>query len=124
MHESLIAELNLECDRVLARIDRLKRYLTISVQLAEKEPNALHFLMAESRGAAVVGTCAELEALTRTVLQRTHEEISSRGLVYRQLSATLRQVAAHDVFESLRAIQDYGKLWERKGICNNSRAMQ
>jgi hypothetical protein len=114
MHESLRAELDGCCDRLLIRIEQLKRYMQLSAQVGTESRAVSTSLLAEARGSAIVGVCAELEALTRTTIQRTHEELNSMGIPYANLVASLRQLAAHHVFESLRELQDHSKLWERR----------
>ncbi|MEU6155235.1 HEPN domain-containing protein [Actinosynnema sp. NPDC047251] len=113
-HEDLVAEIAAQCDRLLTRADQLKRYMVISAALAQSDPKSLYFLTVESRGAAIVGICAELEALTRTILQRSHEEINESSIPYSQMSASLRQLAAHETFESLRSLRDHSRLWDRR----------
>ncbi|MFD4672207.1 MAE_28990/MAE_18760 family HEPN-like nuclease [Lentzea sp. NPDC058450] len=116
MHEVLIAELDECCDRLLRRVEQLKWHMLFSYQLADRDPKSLHYLKAESRGAAIVGVCAELEALTKTVLQKTHREINAMRVPFKDLAVNLRQLAAHDAFESLRSLSDHGKLWEKRAF--------
>ncbi|WP_280361319.1 HEPN domain-containing protein [Nocardia wallacei] len=114
MHETLILNINECCDRLIQRADQLKRHMISSYQLAENDPGILHYLKAESRGAAIVGICAELEALTRSILQNTHRELNTLRIPFRVLNPSLRQLAAHQIFESLKSLNDHAKLWEKR----------
>lgn len=116
MHETLIDEISECCDRLIRRVDQLKRHMLFCYQLASDDPKKLHYLKAESRGAAIVGVCAELEALTKAILQKTHQEINVLRLSYNCLIPSLRQLAAHHTFESLRALNDHTKLWEKRAF--------
>jgi hypothetical protein len=100
------------CERLLRRLDDLKRYLVSAAALATQDQEKWGFLSREARAAAVVCGMAELEALTRTVIADTHDVLNHSGLAQSSLLPCLRQLAAHDVFESLRSLQDHGKLWE------------
>jgi hypothetical protein len=72
------------------------------------------FVSRELGAGAVVGTMAELEALTTSAIQLTHEDLNSHGLVLRDLTPSIRQLAVHDTFESLRSLNDHSKLWEKR----------
>lgn len=116
MHEALVGEVEAQCDQLLRRADSLKRYMILVAKLVDDDRAKWYELSLEARGSAVVGCCAELEALTRLVLQRSHEEINGLQLEYRQTVACLRQLTAHSAFESLRSLQDHAKLWERRAF--------
>jgi hypothetical protein len=68
----------------------------------------------EARASAIVYSVAELEALTRFTLQRTHEELNAGKHKLRDIRSCLRQLAAHSTFESLRELNDAAKLWARR----------
>lgn len=116
MHEALAFELAGQCDQLLRRVDSLKRYMILVAKLVDDDREKWYELSLEARGSAVVGCCAELEALTRVTLQRSHEEINALQLEHRQAESCLRQLAAHSAFESLRSLQDHSKLWERRAF--------
>lgn len=114
-HEQLVADLRLHVDRLLNRVDQLQLLLAQNFD-ASNEGNLPGFVSRELRAAAVVGSIAELEALTRSAIQLTHKELNSYGLVLCDISPSIRQLAVHDTFESLRGVMDHGKLWAKRSF--------
>lgn len=114
MHDLLISELHASIDRLLDRYDDLRRYLAGAVLLEGQDPATWGFASYESRGAAVVGAMAELEASTRTFIQLAHEELNRLSIPIKDLRASLRPLAAHSELESLRSATDNDILWSRK----------
>jgi len=112
-HDALNAALMAEADRLLKRTDTLKTYLLAAASLAKQDPKRWHFATMEARASAIIHTVAELESLTRFLIQETHRELNGAHVV-KDLRACLRQLAAHTTFESLRALSDPSKLWIRR----------
>ncbi len=125
MHEHAIQGILDQAETMLRRIDNLKKYLTIAKEYAEADKGVLHFLTVEARGSAVVGVCAELEALVRVSLHSCLEALNKRELKLNQIVPSLRRLAVHTVFESLKTLNEHSKLWERRGftttleVCND-----
>ncbi|WP_338597127.1 HEPN domain-containing protein [Saccharopolyspora sp. SCSIO 74807] len=113
-HDDLVQEIVQEHNRFSRRVDQLKMYMLHSATLAQGNSDHWIFVEQESRGAAVVGICAELEHLTRFAIGSTHSELNSLKISYKELSPCLRQLAAHEVFESLRDLRDHKKIWDRR----------
>ena len=114
MHESTVLSIYDQTDVLLKRVEHLKRYLDVATELATKGPGVMHFLTTEARGAAVVGVCAELEGLVRIMLKKVLKDLNGLSLSYKSIVPSLRQLAAHAMFESLRSIQDHAKLWDKR----------
>ncbi|WP_327007939.1 hypothetical protein OHA72_12080 [Dactylosporangium sp. NBC_01737] len=57
---------------------------------------------------------AELESLTRVALKEIHEYINRASIPVNTIAACLRQLVAHNEFESLRNLQDAAKVWEKR----------
>jgi hypothetical protein len=57
---------------------------------------------------------AELESFTKYLIQETHIAINASNVKVGDLRPSLRQLAAHTTFESLRELNDHGRLWERR----------
>ena len=110
-HSALIDELDQHCERLLSRTDELKRYLIAAKAMRTQDSVRWTFLEREARATAIVCSMAELESLTRETIRRTHQELNSSALENRALTRCLRQLAAHDAFESLRYLQDHEKVW-------------
>jgi hypothetical protein len=102
-----------EADRLLKRTDGLKTYLLAASSLARQDPKRWHFATLEARAAAIIHTVAELESLTRFVIQETHRGINGKYSV-KVLKPCIRQLAAHTTFESLRDLGDPAKVWARR----------
>lgn len=115
-HDLLVADVSLQCERLLTRTDELKTYLASVASLVVQDRTKWSFLGREARSSAIVCTMAELEALTQFLIKKTHEALNSATLSYRELRKCLRQLAAHDAFESLRALQDHEKLWNMRSF--------
>jgi len=113
-HDALILDLHSAIDRLLDRLDDLRFYLIGADTLAQQDAKRWGFASLEARGAAVVGASAELEAATRTFIQRTHDELNGMTIPIKDIRPSLRQLAAHSEFESLRTTNDHSKLWERR----------
>ncbi|MGH3808069.1 MAG: hypothetical protein ACRDRU_15880 [Pseudonocardiaceae bacterium] len=125
LHERLIVELRSHVDRLLNRVDQLQLLLDQNFG-ASNGGDQPGFVSRELRAAAAVGSIAELEALTRSTIQRTHIELNTCGLMLCDISPSMRQLAVHGTFESLRDAMDHGKLWEKRRFattletCNQS----
>lgn len=113
LHEQLVADLRLHVDRLLNRVDQLQLLLAQNFS-ASKTADLPDFVSRELRAAAVVGSISELEALTRSAIQLTHNELNSCGLILCDISPSIRQLAVHNTFESLRGMADHSKLWEKR----------
>lgn len=111
-HERLVADLRSQLDRLLRRVDQLQVLLTQTIGTSNADSPS--FVSREIRAAAVVGSVAELEALTRSAIQLTHSELNSCGLTLCDILPDMRQLAVHDTFESLRATVDHSKLWTKR----------
>ncbi|MFC4018926.1 HEPN domain-containing protein [Micromonospora sp. GCM10011542] len=115
-HSVLTEKIRDHCNRLLRRVDDLKRLMVAAEKLAKEDLHRWQFLTREARGAAVVGVMAELEALTKFAIQETHRAINASTLTHKELRKCMRQLAAHDAFESLRAVQDHSKLWSTRSF--------
>lgn len=111
-HERLIADLRSHVDRLLNRVDQLQLLLSQSFGASTDERSS--FVSRELRAVAVVGSVAELEALTRATIQRTHAELNSYRLMLCDICPSMRQLAVHGTFESLRDTVDHSKLWDKR----------
>jgi len=112
-HEQLVADLHVHLNRLLTRVDQLQILLSRDFRVSD-ESDLPGFVDRELRAAAAVGSIAELESLTKSAIQLTHNELNSCGLVLCDISPTVRQLAVHDTFESLRSLMDHGRLWEKR----------
>jgi len=72
------------------------------------------FLSQEARAACIVGSMAELEALTRTFLVTLSQEINAGNHRVKDLKQSLRCLAGDSHFESLRSTNDAESLWQRR----------
>jgi hypothetical protein len=113
-HDRLIGQLHRSTDRFLDRLDDLRRYLAGADVLAQQDAQRWQFATYEARGAAVVGAEAELEAMTRTFIQETHAELNGMAIPLKDVRPSLRQLAAHSAFESLRTTTHHKTVWERR----------
>ncbi|MEU8814933.1 MAE_28990/MAE_18760 family HEPN-like nuclease [Actinoplanes sp. NPDC048796] len=116
---SAAQNISVQQERLVKRAQGLKR-LIISVQTAVRgAPSSQALLLQEARAAAIVGIVAELESLTRTALTELHQHINDAGVPISTIAACLRQLAAHDEFESLRTLQDATKVWEKRAFATS-----
>jgi hypothetical protein len=112
-HGNLISDIADQGSRVFRRIEDLKLFLAF-VQSPSEDSRAWRSAQRDARALAIVCTIAELEALTRFIIQRVHEELNSLALSIDCLKPSIRQLAVHSTFESLRSLQDSTKVWERR----------
>jgi hypothetical protein len=99
--------------RVLERIEDLKLFLAFA-QTADPDSGRWESAQRDARALAIVCAVAELEALTRFTIQRAHEELNAASLPVDRFIPSIRQIVAHNTFESLRLLQDPSKMWERR----------
>ncbi|MGF3132784.1 MAE_28990/MAE_18760 family HEPN-like nuclease [Streptomyces albidoflavus] len=114
-HEKLVEEIHLRADRFLRRVDDLKNFLALVTGVPQG--SGIPRWASESRDAralAIVCVMAEMESFTKYFIQETHAAINSSSVKIGDLRPSLRQLAAHAAFESLRELNDHGKLWERR----------
>jgi hypothetical protein len=104
--------MDLRGERLLRRCDDLKKFLAL-VRIASQNARWASEA-ADARALAVVCTMAELESYAKFLIQETHKELNNSGFPLSKLRPSLRQLAAHTTFESLRALSDHSKLWERR----------
>nr|WP_143657612.1 MAE_28990/MAE_18760 family HEPN-like nuclease [Streptomyces sp. alain-838] len=112
-HEALTQEITEHLARLLKRTAELKTFLAFT-QTADTSSAGWLSGSRDARALAIVCTMAELEALVKNALQRTHEELNKSAITLRSLIPSMRQVVAHTEFESLRTLQDHGKMWEKR----------
>lgn len=103
-----------QADAALVRLDRLQGFLLLAVKLDGEDHAKWHFLTQEARAACIVGTLAELEALTRTFLSQINTQINQAKLAMGDLKPCLRGLAGHADFESLRDSSDAMNIWTRR----------
>ncbi|MFE6526835.1 HEPN domain-containing protein [Streptomyces sp. NPDC057794] len=115
-HETLIVDIQSQGERLLRRCDDLKKFLALVRNSPQgSQPDARWASEArDARALSVVCSMAELEAFTKFLIQETHRELNSSGLPVRSFRSSLRQLAAHATFESLRSLSDHSKLWEKR----------
>lgn len=113
-HDSLVQEITDRGERLLRRYDELKRLLALVQNLGSSVSEAWESSARDARGLAIVCSAAELESLTKFLIQQTHRNLNSTIIVTREMRPSIRQVAAHSTFESLRHLQDHSKLWEKR----------
>ncbi|MFI9784663.1 HEPN domain-containing protein [Kitasatospora sp. NPDC051984] len=114
-HDALIAEVQAHGERLLRRSDDLKGFLALAGHKPRDEAGPRWESEArDARALAAICLMAELESFTKSVIQETHKEINESGLSISRLRPSLRQLAAHAAFESLRELNDHSKLWERR----------
>jgi hypothetical protein len=115
MHDPLILEVQTQGERLLSRCDDLKKFLAL-VRVSSDDGRELRWNSEskDARAVAVVCAAAELESFTKFVIQETHRELNNSGMAIKSLRPSLRQLAAHATFESLRDLSDHSKLWEKR----------
>lgn len=114
-HDNLVIDIHLRADKFLRRVDDLKKFLALVTGNSQTSGNPRW--SSESRDAralAIVCVMAELESFTKYLIQETHMAINSSAVTMGDLRSSLRQLAAHTTFESLRELNDHSKLWERR----------
>ncbi|BCY05402.1 HEPN domain-containing protein [Actinoplanes sp. L3-i22] len=112
-HDFLVSSILGEADRLLKRTDSLKTYLLAALSLSRQDPRRWNFATLEARASAVIYTVAELESLTKYLIRETHKELNGNHQI-KDLIPCLRQLAAHEAFESLRDLSDATKVWPRR----------
>ncbi|MEV5613792.1 HEPN domain-containing protein [Streptomyces sp. NPDC052225] len=116
IHEALVLDAQLQGERLLRRCDDLKKFLALvrnSPQGAQTDAR-WESEARDARALSVVCSMAELEAFTKFLIQETHRELNSSGLSVRSFRSSIRQLAAHTTFESLRSLSDHSKLWDKR----------
>lgn len=103
-------------ERALSRVDALKTMLLgglfsgvtrTSLQLAQSQ---------EARAACIMYSMAELESLTTSTLQIVNQEINSRAHAIKHCKTSLRALAGHATFESLRDTTDSQRIWQHRKL--------
>lgn len=119
MHENLTETNFREGERLFSRIDILKTHVLSAERLSDEDGAKWSFLSKESRGSAIVYVMAELESLVSTVIRNVHGELSHCAIPLSQLRPCLRPLAAHSLFESLRATGKTIDAWRTRGVATN-----
>ncbi|MFZ3595483.1 HEPN domain-containing protein [Streptomyces sp. BH104] len=116
MHEALVLDSQLQGERLLGRCDDLKKFLALVRNSPQGSQSDARWQSEarDARALAVICCMAELEAFAKFLIQETHRELNSSGLPVRRFRSSLRQLAAHATFESLRSLSDHSKLWEKR----------
>lgn len=114
IHDAAIGEIHQQGERLLRRIDELKFLLLYVRGLDSKDGVGWESSTRDARALSIICSVAELEALTKTVIQCMHRELNDATICGGELAPCLRQIAAHNAFESLRSLQDSAKVWERR----------
>ncbi|MFF0432393.1 HEPN domain-containing protein [Streptomyces sp. NPDC004327] len=109
-----MAEIHDRADRFLRRVDDLKNFLALVTGRSATGNLQWASESRDARALAIVCSMAELESFTKYLIQDTHSALNASTIQVGDLRATLRQLAAHTTFESLRELNDHGKLWERR----------
>jgi hypothetical protein len=114
IHDGFVGRIADQGERLLRRIDELKRLLAF-VQLTDEDlhkgwPSAAR----DARSLAIICSMAELEALTAFLIKGTHSELNGCTLITRDIRPCVRQLAAHRAFESLKTLEDHSKLWQQR----------
>lgn len=97
-------EIMILAERFLRRADRLQTFMLHSATLAARDPSKFDPMTQEARAGVIVYSMAELEALTKSLLLVVNREINAQRLPHAQLLPSLRSLADHSTFESLRTI--------------------
>ena len=105
-------------ERALSRVDNLKTLLVGAAAASAETPQS-HAYSREMRAACVVYSMAELEALTTTVLHIANAEINSGSHSIKECRPSLRALAGHSTFESLRDTIDSNKVWQHRQLVTN-----
>ncbi|WHP17859.1 hypothetical protein [Cellulomonas sp. ES6] len=98
-------------DEAAARISEWRRHL---INLADGKLSGIperSFLGREMRAAAVVATMAELEALLREMMIAIGAHVNSTSILTKDLTPSLRTLAANSRFESMRYSSDHEAIW-------------
>lgn len=110
--------LRVEFDRLQKRVERLSTEVSLGApMLVSRDPRDVTTSQ-ESRAAAIVYTVAELESFTRSVVTETNKFLNARQMRLMTLRRSLRRLALHDVFESLKTANEVQKVWERRGLAS------
>ena len=102
-------------ERFRKRIDDLKSFLAFTSSSAAASKTWASSSR-DARALSLICTAAELEALTKTVVQESHEAFNSERIAIHRLVPSVRQLVAHATFESLRELQDHAKLWDQRSF--------
>ena len=114
IHDVLVGEITSRGERLLRRLDELNLLLVFIREPDESVLGSWESASRDARALAIVCSMAELESLTRFVIQLIHSELNNATLMTRDIRPCMRQIAAHQVFESLKRLEDHAKLWERR----------
>ncbi len=114
-HDELTQEITGHLTRLLKRTSELKIFLAFT-QTADVNEAGWDSSSRDARALAIVCTMAELESLVKSMVQGTHEELNGSSISLKSLIPSMRQVVAHAEFESLRTLQDHGKMWEKRSF--------
>lgn len=109
-------ELFKAAERALSRIDILKTLLVGASTSTFTDAPQRQAYFREIRAACVIYSMAELEALTTTVLQIANAEINSGAYSVKECRPSLRALAGHSTFESLRDTVDSNKVWQHRQL--------
>lgn len=114
-HDSIIDLIIESGERFSSRVSELKNFLAFTSSSAVIDSNWTSSSR-DARALALICTAAELEALTKSTVQECHKELNRVRVPILELIPSVRQLVAHATFESLRDLQDHGKLWEQRGF--------
>ncbi|HEY5856136.1 MAG TPA: hypothetical protein VIW24_19395 [Aldersonia sp.] len=105
-------------DQLLRRIDRLKSLLLQTTSTTADEAVGLA-MSQEIRAACIIYSIAELEGLTRNLLQLANAEVNNRRHRAAELRPCMRSLIGHSRFESLRETRDAEKVWAHRDAVTN-----
>jgi hypothetical protein len=105
-------------ERCLVRLDHLKSLL-IGIAGIAAHDRRWRQATQEVRASAIVGSVAEVEALSVESIRSMNRAVNSSGLAICALKPPLRALAAHADFESLRTLADAEKVWSRRQFTTN-----
>lgn len=110
-HARLSIQIHEHGERLLRRVDDLKNLLINMHTLARQEPKRWTPFILEACANTSVCISAELESLIRESIKASHTEINKSGIPVCDLRSSLRGLAYHSVFESLRSTQKADIVW-------------
>jgi hypothetical protein len=111
-------------ERFLRRADRLQTFMLHTAALAKTEPEKFNPMTQEARAGVIVYSMAELEALTTSLLLAVNRAINAQKLPHVDLLPSLRSLADHSTFESLRIIKDADTVWTHRAMVTSYEARQ
>lgn len=116
VHDRLIEALWSETDRLILRVGRLSTQLAASYRLYQSEGPSRYHETQDARAAAILYSMAELESLTRFMITEVNKALNLLAVPLVDVRPCLRPLAAHEIFESLKYLNDVSKVWERRGL--------